>query len=188
MQVQVTGKHVEITPALRAFVTGKMAKLEEVFPRVKKVAVVLSVEKYRHTCEIHFRADSAEFSAKKVTKDMYASIEQSLMALEQQASKRKDKLHTGGARRRAGLRAERQSARKGGRAKQEEAAEPKRARAPKLKVERVKNPASRPMDLEAAAALLSENGHAFVLYKDSMSGGTQLLFLREDGSMGLMEA
>jgi putative sigma-54 modulation protein len=184
MQVQVTGKHIVITPALRDFVTGKMAKLEEVYPRVKKVAVILTVEKYRHTAEIHFRAESAEMSAKKTTKDMYASIEQCLMALEQQASKRKDRLHTQGAHRRADQRADKLSA-KATKKPSEAAPEPKRAKA---KVVRVKNSASKPMSLEAATALLAGSSTGFVLYRDADSGDAQLLFRREDGSIGLMEA
>jgi putative sigma-54 modulation protein len=185
MQVQVTGKHIDITPAMRSFVAGKMAKLEEVFPRVKKVAVVLTVEKYRHTAEIHFRADSAEMSAKKTTKDMYASVEQCLDALEQQASKRKDRLHTQGAHRRADQRVTKLSAKADKKAKPVEAAEPKKG---KMKVVRVKNASSKPMSLEDAAAMLSESGEGFVLYKDARSGTAQLLFRREDGSIGLMEA
>jgi putative sigma-54 modulation protein len=186
MQVQVTGKHIDITPAMRSFVSGKMSKLEEVFPRVKKVAVVLTVEKYRHTAEIHFRAEGVEMSAKKTTKDMYASVEQCLDALEQQASKRKDRLHTQGAHRRADQRVTKLNAKADKKAKPAaELAEPKKG---KLKVVRVKNASSKPMSLEDAAAMLSDSGDGFVLYKDARSGTAQLLFRREDGSIGLMEA
>ncbi len=185
MQVQVTGKHIEITPAMRNFVAGKMAKLEELFPRVKKVAVVLTVEKYRHTAEIHFRADNVEMSAKKTTKDMYASVDQCLDALEQQASKLKDRLHTQGAHRRADQRVTKLTAKADKKAKPAEAPEPKKG---KMKVVRVKNASSKPMSLEDAAAMLSESGEGFVLYKDARSGTAQLLFRREDGSIGLMEA
>lgn len=187
MQVQVTGKHIEITPGLRSFVAGKMAKLEDYYPAVKKVAVILVVEKYRHTAEIHFRADHAEMSAKKTTKDMYASIDQCLDALEQQASKRKDRLHTSGAMRRAGQRLDKLSAKAGRKTKAglTEAPEAKRAR---TKVSRVKNPATKPMSMEDAASLLADAKESFVLYKDALSGQAQVLFRRDDGSLGLMEA
>ncbi len=187
MQVQVTGKHIEITPGLRNFVAGKMAKLEDYYPAVKKVAVVLVVEKYRHTAEIHFHADGAEMSAKKTTKDMYASIDFCLDALEQQASKRKDRLHTSGALRRAGQRLDKKLSAKASRKGKAlpEAPEAKRA---KPKVSRLKNPASKPMSLEDAVSLLAETKDGFVLYKDALSGEAQLLFIREDGTLGLMEA
>ena len=187
MQVQVTGKHIEITPGLRSFVAGKMAKLEEFYPAVKKVAVILVVEKYRHTAEIHFHADRAEMSAKKTTKDMYASIEQCLEALENQASKHKDRLHTQGAHRRADQKMAKLSA-KASAKKPKPAAEIEEPKRSKPRVVRVKNPATKPMSLEDATNMLAQNGEGFVFYVDARSGGTQLLFIREDGSVGLMEA
>jgi putative sigma-54 modulation protein len=186
MQVQVTGKHTAITPALRSFVTDKMGKLEDVYPRLKKVAVILTVEKYRHTAEIHFRADGAEMSAKKTTKDMYASIEECLSALEQQASKRKDRLHTQGAHRRAGQRVAKLDGKRGAKAGKEAAEAPKRAAKPR--VARVKNPASKPMSLEDAVSMLAGSSEGFVLYTDADHGRATLLFTRPDGSTGLMEA
>src|SRR6185436_20726237 len=64
------------------------------FPKVKKAQVVISVEKYRHSAEIHYHADFTEYHAKKTTTDMYASIDGAVNALEHQAHKRKDKLRS----------------------------------------------------------------------------------------------
>ena len=41
MQLQVTGHHVEVTTAMKSFIAGKLAKLEEMFPRVQKAVVVV---------------------------------------------------------------------------------------------------------------------------------------------------
>jgi len=183
MQVQVTGQHIVITPGLRSFIVGKLAKLEEIYPRVKKVAVVVTVEKYRHTAEIHFHAEGAEMSAKKTTKDMYASIDQAVAALEQQASKRKDRMHTSGGLRRTAAKAEKQTSRKNGRA----SAEREEAPAPKVKVVRVRATAQKPMSVEDAVSALEASGAPFLLFKDA-KGATQLLFKREDGHYGLTEA
>jgi putative sigma-54 modulation protein len=94
MLVSITGRHVEITPGLKSSVLAKLEHLEELFPKVKKAQVVLVVEKYRHSAEIHFHADFTEYYAKKTTKDMYASIDGAVKALAQQAHKRKDKLRS----------------------------------------------------------------------------------------------
>ena len=182
MQVQVTGHHVVITPALRSFIAGKLDKLEDIFPRVKKVAVVVTVEKYRHTAEIHFRAEGVEMSAKKTTKDMYSSIDGAIAALEQQAGKRKDRLHTSGALRRTAAKAEKISVRKAGKAIVNE-----EAPAPKVKVVRVRATAQKPMSVEDAVSVLEASGAPFLLFKDG-KGATQLLFKREDGHYGLTEA
>lgn len=49
MQLNITGNNVEITDALRDFVTTKFAKLEQYFDRINQVYIVLKVEKVTHT-------------------------------------------------------------------------------------------------------------------------------------------
>ncbi|HTB21646.1 MAG TPA: ribosome-associated translation inhibitor RaiA [bacterium] len=185
MQVQVTGQHLEITPALKQFIQGKLAKLEEMYPKVRTVAVVVAVEKYRHTAEIHFRADGVEMSAKKTTKDMYASIEEAIAALEQQAGKRKDRLHTSGALRRTAAKDKRRNARGAA----FEAAKVREAVvAPKPRVVRVKSPAAKVLSVDAAVASLEASEKPFLMFREERGGAVQLLFRREDGTYGLSEA
>ncbi len=45
MQINLTGRHVEITAALREYVDSKFAKLERHFDHINNVHVVLNVEK-----------------------------------------------------------------------------------------------------------------------------------------------
>jgi putative sigma-54 modulation protein len=179
MQVQITGKHTDITAGLRNFVTSKVERLEDYYPKVKKVSVILTVEKYRHTAEIHFHAEGVEMSAKKTTKDMYASIEEALAAIEHQAAKRKDRLRS-------------QNAQRKGTAKVKASAAKRRAveadEVPKPKVLRSKAKALKPMRVEDAISMLEAGGQPFLMFKDAESGDTQLLFKRDDGNYGLMEA
>lgn len=182
MQVQVTGHHVEITSGLRNYVIAKVSKLEDYYPKVRKVAVVLTVEKYRHTAEIHFHAEGVDMSAKKTTKDMYASVEEALAAIAQQAAKRKDRLSSQNARRKGSL-LKRGSGRKAADEEDFEAPAPARP-----KVVRSRAKALKPMRVEDAIALLEAGKQPFVMFKDAESGETQLLFKRDDGHYGLMEA
>ena len=94
MNIQVTGRKTVVTAALRDHVAEKMARLEELEPRARKASVILSVEKYRHSAEIHFHAEKVEMSARKTSKDMYASIDAAVAALVHQASRRKDALRS----------------------------------------------------------------------------------------------
>jgi putative sigma-54 modulation protein len=100
MKILVTGRHVEITPSLREFTEKKVSKLQEFFTKVTGVHVILSVEKYRHTAEISVKAVGHDLAARKTTKDMYASIEDSVHALLLQARKLKEKTRTQPGRRR----------------------------------------------------------------------------------------
>lgn len=184
MQVQVTGQHLEITPALKQFIQGKLSKLDEMYPKVRSVAVVVSVEKYRHTAEIHFRADGVEMSAKKTTKDMYASVEEAISALEQQAGKRKDRLHTSGALRRTAAKDKKRNARGAAFA----AAEVRESAAPKPRVVRVKTPAAKVLSVDDAVRVLEASEKPFLMFREERGGAVQLLFRREDGTYGLSEA
>ncbi|HWQ95340.1 MAG TPA: ribosome-associated translation inhibitor RaiA, partial [Gammaproteobacteria bacterium] len=45
MQINLSGHHVEITPALRAYVHNKLERVERHFDHVTDIRVILSVEK-----------------------------------------------------------------------------------------------------------------------------------------------
>ena len=179
MQLQVIGHHVEVTSGLKSFIAGKLAKLEETFPKARKVVVILTVEKYRHTAEIHFRAEGVELSAKKTTKDMYASVEEAVSALDQQAGKRKDRLHTSGAMRRGASKVER----KVGKVAKAQVEPPLK----RIKVVKVKSMAAKSRSLDEAVDVLMDSDAAWLLFRDEISGSTNLLFRRDDGSLGLAE-
>lgn len=182
MQVQVTGHHVVVTAAMRSFIESKAERLEDLLPNVRKVVVVLTVAKYRHQAEIHCHAERVELSAKKTTKDMYASVDQAIAALEQQAGKLKDRLHTSAAHRRTAAKQEKKQVKRGNAKAKEEAP------AIKTKVVRAKNPATKPMSLEDAQSALEASGAPFILFRDARSGAAQVLYRREDGHFGLQEA
>jgi putative sigma-54 modulation protein len=179
MQVTITGRHVEVTAGLKSSIHTKLLRLEELFPKAKKVQVVLTVEKYRHTAEIHFHAEHVEFSAKKTTKDMYASVDAAIKALEQQAVKKKGKLHSSKALRAGSAKVEAKS-RSLGRGSQEAPALPRIVRQRRLD--------SKPMREEDAAMELLESGKDFLVYEDARTGRAHVLFKREDGNFGLIEA
>ena len=50
MQINLSGHNVEITEALRDYVTNKFSKLERFFEHINNVHVVLTVEKNRSDC------------------------------------------------------------------------------------------------------------------------------------------
>jgi putative sigma-54 modulation protein len=183
MQISVTGRHVEITAGLKSHILAKLGHLEGLLPKIKKAQVVLTVEKYRHSAEIHTHADHIEYHAKKTTKDLYISIDEAVKALEQQSLKRKDKLRS-------------QHSRRDGAAKAKGVAKSKASVVPeepqrKLKlpkVVRMRSSSSRPMREDEAALELLESGQEFLVFEDARSGRNHILFKRDDGAFGLIEA
>lgn len=92
MQLNITGHHVEITDALRDFVTTKFAKLEQYFDRINKVYVILNVEKIQHIAEATIHVNGGELHATSEHADMYAAIDGLIDKLARQLTKHKDKL------------------------------------------------------------------------------------------------
>ncbi|ATM87596.1 ribosome hibernation promoting factor [Yersinia massiliensis] len=92
MQLNITGLHVEITDALREFVTTKFAKLEQYFDRINQVYVVLSVEKVKQIAEATVHVNGGELHASSEQEDMYAAIDILVDKLARQLNKHKDKL------------------------------------------------------------------------------------------------
>lgn len=93
MKTTVTGRHVEITPALRAHVEERLDHLARYSGRPTEASVVLTVEKYRHQAEVTLNMDGVLIQAKDETSEMYASIDQAVAKIERQIKKYKDRQH-----------------------------------------------------------------------------------------------
>lgn len=91
MQINVTGHHVEITPALRDYVDSKLEKIERHFDHVNDVHVILTVEKLRHKAEASVHVNGNHLYADEVKDDMYAAIDGLVDKLDRQVVKHKEK-------------------------------------------------------------------------------------------------
>ena len=63
MQLNITGHNVEITPAMRDFVTAKFSKLEQFFDRINQVYIVLKVEKVTQIADANLHVNGGEIHA-----------------------------------------------------------------------------------------------------------------------------
>lgn len=91
MQINLTGHHVDITAALRDYVTDKFARLERHFDQMTNVHVVLSVEKLRQKAEGELHLSGANIFADATDEDMYAAIDALVDKLDRQVKKHKEK-------------------------------------------------------------------------------------------------
>lgn len=92
MQINITGHHVEVTPALRAYVTEKMQKLVRHFDQVNSVHVILNVEKLQQQAEATVNAGGRTLFATDSASDMYASIDGLVDKLDRQVRRYKDRI------------------------------------------------------------------------------------------------
>jgi len=92
MQVSITGRHVELTDPLKAYVDDKLQHLKHSFDHVVDVHVVLSVEKFRQRCEVSMQASGINIHGSHETEDMYASIDGVVDKLNRQLKRYRAKL------------------------------------------------------------------------------------------------
>jgi|TARA_B110000240_G_C13267695_1_gene354436 putative sigma-54 modulation protein len=92
MQIELTGHHLDITPAIRNFVNEKFKRLERHFDHVINTHVVLSVEKVRHQAEASMLVSQNKIFANATADDMYVAIDDLIDKLDRQIVKHKEKI------------------------------------------------------------------------------------------------
>ncbi len=91
MRVLITGRHIDVTPALKRYVNTRSKRLARYGERVGKIQVVLGVEKHRHTAEILVHFDGALLQSKAATREMYSAIDELFDRVTAQVRRRKEK-------------------------------------------------------------------------------------------------
>jgi putative sigma-54 modulation protein len=91
MQVNLSGHHVEITPALRSYVEKKLGRILRHADQVIEVHCTLTVEKLRQQAEATIRLAGATVHATAVQDDMYAAIDLLTDKLDEQVRRHKEK-------------------------------------------------------------------------------------------------
>ena len=92
MRLNLTGNHLDITPAIRDYVVAKLGRVTRHFDHVIDVNVVLSVQKLRQKVEVNLHARGKDIHVEAVAADMYAAIDALADKLDRQVLKHKEKL------------------------------------------------------------------------------------------------
>ena len=93
MQINLTGHHMDITPAIRSFVNEKFDRLQRHFDHITNIHVILTVEKDRHQAEATVHVNRGNLFADSENDDMYAAIDSLIDKLDRQILKHKEKLN-----------------------------------------------------------------------------------------------
>ena len=185
MKLDLTGRNIDITPAIRDFTTDKLARLSKWIDEVIEAHIILTVEKHRHSAEIIVKGRHHSFTGTDKTGDMYASIGNVVDKIEKQARRQHDK--TSGRRKQSrssievAVDAERHSttvesgddgsARGGG----------------SPRIIRTNEIIMKPMSPEDAAMQFAGAQREFLVYRDSRSQQISIMYRRKDGNLGLIE-
>lgn len=91
MNINLTGRHLEITPAIREHVTAKLGKIKRHFDNLIDINVVLSVDKLRQKAEATVHMSGKTVFAETDDSNLYVAIDNLVDLLDRQVIKHKDK-------------------------------------------------------------------------------------------------
>jgi len=89
VNVEYTGRHCEVTPAIRKEVETGLTKIRKILGDKFDTKVILTVEKHRHKAEITITPRNGPLVGLAQAKDMAIAVNQALDHLEKQAVKHK---------------------------------------------------------------------------------------------------
>lgn len=174
MNIFVTSRHYELSADLKQYAESKIEHLSNFFDQIVNAHVIFALEKYRHFVEVTIHMNGKDINAKDESEDMYTSLDRVVEKLERQILKHKGKLYG--------------------------------KKTPKLSTIEIDLP---PEDTEGevtgeivpadliefpqlslaeAAEKLKANGKDFSIFANKSTQRLNVIFRREDGSLGLIEA
>ena len=173
MQYTFNGKNIEVTNGMKRAVQEKIGKLERYFTPDTEVHVTMAVERNLHKIEITIPVKGNILRAEEQSEDMYSSIDLVQDVLERQVKKYRSKL--------TGLRSNREGD-KSNTILPEGDIDDER-----IKIDRVKKFAVKPMDPEEACVQMDLLGHNFYVFRNSETDEVNVVYKRHDESYGLIE-
>jgi len=97
MNLTISGHHLEVTPALRNYVTAKLDRITRHFDQLVDVKVLLTVEnqkekdrRQRAECNIHVKG--SDMFAESSHEDLYAAVDELVDKLDRQVGRHKEKI------------------------------------------------------------------------------------------------
>jgi putative sigma-54 modulation protein len=177
MKFEYTGRHVEVSPAIRRHVEDHFKKLDHIFNGDSTLSthVIIDVEKNRQIGEIVVYWRDHTLTAKDINNDMYMALTRAMAKIEKQAVKLKKKIiHR------------KQGAKSAARVAPEPdgsiEATPRPAR-----IIPARRYAVKPMTAEEASLRLSAEQDQFLVFRDADTQRLGVIYKRKDGNYGLIE-
>lgn len=176
MRIEVTGRHLDVTPAIKSHVESELKKLSNMFPDDSASAhFVLDVEKNRQKAEIVLTLGERTLAANIADKDLYLAISRVVQKIEKQALRLKEKRVD-----------RRQSAKKIAEIAPTPDGAIAAAPAPRRIVEANNYPV-KPMTAEEAVIRLEDETNQFLVFRDAENDSLSVIYKRNDGNYGLIQ-
>jgi putative sigma-54 modulation protein len=175
MKFEYTGRHIEVTPALKSHVEEHFERVKHLFDgRPSKAHVIIEVERGRHRSEIIVTWRREVLTATTTNSDMYQSLAQTIAKLEKQALKIKNKIID-------------KNHKKDKSAIVAPAGEEVRQEPSKPRIIAARRYAIKPMTEDEAAMMLSDAADSFLVFRNSSNDRVSVIYKRKDGNYGLIQ-
>jgi putative sigma-54 modulation protein len=92
MNLNITGHHVEVTDAIRAYASEKIERVVRHSDNVTSVNVILSVDKLNQKADVTVHVRGRDIHVESVDTDLYAAIDALADKLSRQMQKHKQKI------------------------------------------------------------------------------------------------
>jgi len=176
----IRGENIEVTDAIRDYVEKRISKLEKYFDNNVEAIAHVNLKVYQNKTakvEVTIPLPYLTLRAEETSPDLYASVDLVTDKLERQIRKYKTKVN-------------RKSREKGYKNLDFSADtdSEKPADSNELEVVRTKRVSLKPMDNEEAVLQMDMLGHDFFIYEDAETNGISIVYRRNDGRYGLIEA
>ncbi|MFM8340014.1 MAG: ribosome hibernation-promoting factor, HPF/YfiA family [Fluviibacter sp.] len=96
MNLQISGHHLEVSPAIRDYVSQKLQKVTRHFDHVIDIHVVLSVEKLNQKAEVTLHVPGKDIFVESADPNLYAAVDDLTDKLDRQVQKYKQKIQDHG--------------------------------------------------------------------------------------------
>ena len=177
----IRGENIEVTDAIRDYVEKRISKLEKYFDNNVEAIAHINLKVYQNKTakvEVTIPLPYLTLRAEETSPDLYASVDLVTDKLERQIRKYKTKVN----------RKSREKGYKNLDFSTETSESDKPAEGSELEVVRTKRVSLKPMDTEEAVLQMDMLGHDFFIYEDAESDGISIVYRRNDGRYGLIEA
>lgn len=90
--VIVTGRHLEVTQAMKNYAIEKLSKTERFHDRIIDIVVTMDIQRVNHKVDIQMKVNNIKIKAQAITDNMYASIDQAVHKLQSQLRRYKGRI------------------------------------------------------------------------------------------------
>ncbi len=175
MIFEYTGRHIDVTPALRTHAEEHFSRIDHLFHgKATKAHIILEVERGRHRAEIIVNWRNDVLTATTSLADMYQSLSQSIDKIEKQALKLKNKV----------IDKSHRATRASSIVQKNTEVKPAPVGAQIISATGYE---VKPVTVEEAALLLEEQVESFLVFRNAENHGVSVIYKRTDGNYGLIE-